>query len=68
MSCEIYGIGSCTRSFHSLTEQDNFAHRFGKYLTIIDEQKDKIKELEKQIAIMQDYISSEDWEEIDKKI
>lgn len=38
MSCEICGKSSCTKSFHSLEEQDNF-----------DNVADKIKERAKKI-------------------
>lgn len=37
MGCEICGRGSCTKSFHSLEEQNNFDN-------IADEIKDRVKE------------------------
>jgi hypothetical protein len=31
MACEICGRGSCTRSFHSLEEQEEFDTKTGRY-------------------------------------
>ena len=68
MSCQVCGKNSCMSSFHPFEEQQEHDEKYGKYENKIDELKDKIKQLEKQIAIMMDYISSEDWEKIDKKL
>jgi len=38
MACEICKRGACTRSFHSLQDQDDFDNKTGKYSE--DEEKE----------------------------
>jgi len=50
MSCEICGRGSCTRSFHSLSEQEDFEKTDEQRLS---EAADRIETLERELAAAQ---------------
>lgn len=44
MSCELCGRSSCTRSFHSLEEQDDFDNKTGRYAPDDDDDEKVDKE------------------------
>jgi len=52
MSCEICGRGSCTRSFHSLSEQEEFDTKTGRYEPIektVERQDEELSTLRRQL-------------------
>jgi len=46
MACEICGRSSCTRCFHSLSEQEEFDTKTGRYAPEEDAPPDTVEETE----------------------
>jgi len=67
MSCSICGRGNCTSMFHSIEEQEKHEELFGEYEDMIDELKDRIKELEKENVIYWDIMTHEQRIEVTKE-
>ena len=44
MACEICGRSSCTRSFHSLQDQEDFDNKIGKYAKEDDDSTDGVED------------------------
>lgn len=68
MACKICGRNNCDKSFHTLEEQDDFDDRFGKYITTIDEQKNKIKTLEKENETLWLRLTPVERDELEKEL
>lgn len=57
MACEICGRNSCTRSFHSIKEQERFDDR-QKMSNNVDDLRVEIQYLQDELKNKEEYISS----------
>lgn len=53
MACELCGRGNCTRSFHSVEDQNNFDEQ-------ADEVKDRLRRIFSNLLYRAEYIDHED--------